>query len=121
MTKSIELTGEVSTDLPRAEAISSFADLFNCSVDDVERLLANAPLVIKSQLSDDKAEKLKDLIDATGIECLTLNDQLDMMDNVEAAQEEQDDTSSEFTDESSFEDTLTRPSFTARIKSWFGR
>lgn len=121
MTKSIELTGEVSTDLPRAEAISSFAELFNCSVEDVERLLANAPLVIKSQLSDEKAEKIKGLIDATGVECLTLNDQVDLMDAVDTIRDEQDDVDSEDADDSSFDDTLTRPSFTARIKSWFGR
>lgn len=121
MTKSIELTGEVSTDLPRAEAISSFAELFNCSVEDVERLLANAPLVIKSQLSDEKAEKIKVLIDATGVECLTLNDQVDLMDAVDTIRNEQDDVDSEDADDSSFDDTLTRPSFTARIKSWFGR
>ena len=121
MTKSIELTGEVSTELPRAEAISSFAELFNCSVEDVERLLANAPLVIKSQLSDEKAVKIKSLIDDTGIECLVLNDQVELMDGIDSIQDEHDDVDSQHTDESSFNDTLTRPSFTARIKSWFGR
>ena len=112
MTKSIELTGNIDSNFLAQEAISRFATLFRCEERDVERLLNKAPLIIKEGLDPLKAEKLKTLIDDTGLECLLLDDEVNDFEEPELAIAEADDEN---------EEAPAPMTFGARVKSWFGR
>jgi len=116
MTKSIELTGQSSSNSSMTTAIEQFAELFHCRIEDVQRIVDKAPIIIKEGLSDEKAQKLKTLIDGTGLECILLDDQVEPFEEVS-------DSHADYSEHEEPCATLItqKPSFATRVKSWFGR
>lgn len=70
MSYNLKLTGSTLEHSDRIEALAAFASLFSISNSDAEKLLTIAPIVIKPDLSSDKAHALAKLVEGCGLGCV---------------------------------------------------
>ena len=70
MSYNLTLTGSTLEQSDRAEALAAFSSLFSISNSDAEKLLSLAPVVIKPDLSSEKAHALAKLVEGCGLGCV---------------------------------------------------
>ncbi|MEQ3697383.1 MAG: hypothetical protein ABNH02_10565 [Pseudomonadales bacterium] len=96
MSYNLKLTGSTLEHSDWIEALEAFASLFSISNSDAEKLMTIAPVVIKPDLSSDKAHALARLVEGCGLECVVESAEIDIdsmsvdADEVAASDVEQD-------------------------------
>ncbi|WP_298634808.1 hypothetical protein [uncultured Umboniibacter sp.] len=70
MSYNLKLTGSTLEHSDWLEALEAFASLFSISSSDAEKLMTIAPIVIKPDLSSEKAHALAKLVEDCGLECV---------------------------------------------------
>jgi hypothetical protein len=70
MSYNLTLTGSTLEHSDRVEALAAFSSLFSINNSDAEKLLTIAPVVIKPDLSSEKAHALAKLVEGCGLGCV---------------------------------------------------
>lgn len=119
MSYNLKLTGSTLEHSDWTEALEAFSSLFSISHSDTEKLMTIAPVVIKPDLSSEKAHALAKLVEGCGLECLV--ESTDVQDTSMSAINDEADISEDEQEIPVATQTHEKKGLFAKLKALFNR